>query len=151
MRGRKPVPTPLKVVRGNPGRRPLNDAEPKPALRLPAAPSHLGAEGKKEWRRIGRELKRLGLIAEIDRAALASYCSAWERYVEAEQNIRQFGLVLVAKDGKSMYQNPYVGLSNRAMELMLRVAAEFGMTPSARSRVRAEPAGEGDGFEGVHR
>ena len=35
MRGRKPVPTALKKLRGNPGKRPLNDAEPKPDVVVP--------------------------------------------------------------------------------------------------------------------
>ena len=33
-RGRKPKPTALKVLEGNPGKRPLNDREPVPPLSL---------------------------------------------------------------------------------------------------------------------
>jgi hypothetical protein len=29
MRGRKPVPTQVKLLRGNPGKRPLNEGEPQ--------------------------------------------------------------------------------------------------------------------------
>ena len=39
MRGRKPTPTHLKLVRGNPGKRPLNASEPKPQLTLPSPPA----------------------------------------------------------------------------------------------------------------
>ncbi len=28
--GRKPIPTKLKILHGNPGKRPLNDKEPEP-------------------------------------------------------------------------------------------------------------------------
>ena len=34
--GRKPTPTNLKVLKGNPGRRPLNKDEPVPDVRLPS-------------------------------------------------------------------------------------------------------------------
>ena len=34
-------------------------------------------------------------------------------------------------------KNPLVGTANKAMSDMVRYAAEFGMTPSSRSRVRA--------------
>ena len=33
--GRKPLPTKIKLLRGNPGRRPLNENEPEPEVRLP--------------------------------------------------------------------------------------------------------------------
>ena len=51
--GRKPTPTTLKELKGNPGRRPLNEAEPKPAARLPSPPAHLSRSARREWRRAG--------------------------------------------------------------------------------------------------
>ena len=41
MRGRKPIPTELKRLNGNPGKRPLSDKEPQPEPKLPRAPSFL--------------------------------------------------------------------------------------------------------------
>lgn len=38
MRGRKPKPTHLKLLEGNPGHRPINGAEPKPNPGLPTCP-----------------------------------------------------------------------------------------------------------------
>jgi phage terminase small subunit len=75
--GRKPKPTSLKVLQGNPGKRPLNENEPKPPPRLPRSPEHLSEEAKKEWRRAGKFLFQLGLVSDIDRAAFAAYCQAW--------------------------------------------------------------------------
>ena len=40
-------------------------------------------------------------------------------------------------------QNPLVGTANKAATDMVRFAAEFGMTPSARSRINVTPPGEG--------
>ena len=46
-----------------------------------------------------------------------------------------------------MIQNPLVGVANKAMNDMVRFAAEFGMTPAARSRVSvSEGAGEKNAF-----
>lgn len=36
-----------------------------------------------------------------------------------------------------MYQNPWLAVANRAWEQLRKVEAEFGMTPSSRSRVTA--------------
>ena len=37
MRGRKPTPTHLKAITGNPGKRPINHAEPRPDIIIPTA------------------------------------------------------------------------------------------------------------------
>ena len=41
MRGRKPTPTRLKLIHGNPGNRPLNPNKPEPRAAIPTCPSHL--------------------------------------------------------------------------------------------------------------
>jgi phage terminase small subunit len=72
MRGRKPKPTYLKVLEGNPGRRPPNAGEPKPARRAPTCPSHLCPAAKAEWKRLAQQLSVLRILTELDRAALAA-------------------------------------------------------------------------------
>ena len=42
MRGRRPNPTRLKLLTGNPGKRPLNPDEPKPQIAVPECPVELG-------------------------------------------------------------------------------------------------------------
>ena len=77
-RGRKPKPTAIKELEGNPGKRPLNDAEPKPAKKAPPCPKWLEPEAKKEWRRLSKQLEQIGVLTEVDQAAFASYCQASE-------------------------------------------------------------------------
>ena len=50
-RGRKPTPTAIKELEGNPGKRPLNKNEPKPTKKAPPCPKWLEPEAKKEWHR----------------------------------------------------------------------------------------------------
>ncbi len=147
MAGRRPKPTALKTLAGNPGKRALNNSEPKPSG-IPTCPRHLDKEAKAEWRRVSGELLTLGLLTTIDRAALAGYCSAWSRWVAAELSIQKFGTVI--KSPKSGYpvQNPYVGIANTALDLMRRFATEFGLTPASRSRLHVETNGQpADAFE----
>ena len=47
-RGRKPKPTAMKELEGNPGKHPLNTSEPKPNKKAPACPKWLEPEAKKE-------------------------------------------------------------------------------------------------------
>ena len=86
MRGRRPKPTHLKVMRGNPGKRALNPHEPKPRPAMPTCPAHLCPSAKAEWKRLARELHALSILSNLDRAALAGYCQAYGRWVEAEKN-----------------------------------------------------------------
>ena len=94
MRGAKPKPTNLKILQGNPGKRPLNKREPKPKLLIPDVPDHLTQSARDEWDRVSRELYMLGLLSSIDRSALAGYCQAYSRWVDAEEGIRKTGLVV---------------------------------------------------------
>jgi P27 family predicted phage terminase small subunit len=144
--GRKPKPTHLKLVTGNPGKRALPKAEAKVVPALPSPPPHLSDEAKVEWGRVSEDLFKVGLLSVIDRAALAAYCQAYARWVHAERAIAEmakqdqvtFGLMITTSNGNSI-QNPLVGTANKAAADMLRFAVEFGMTPSARSRINAEP------------
>ena len=141
MKGRKPKPTAIKMLAGNPGKRPLA-GEPQPPIPAgtPYCPRHLNDEARREWRRIVKILLDLGLYTEVDRAALAMYCQAWGRWVTAERKVQEKGEVLVSDRG-GLYQNPWLHVANRAWEQMRKVLAEFGLTPSSRTRLVAR-AGE---------
>ncbi|MGE8143456.1 phage terminase small subunit P27 family [Novosphingobium sp. NPDC080210] len=148
--GTKPKPTHLKLVTGNPGKRSLNRKEAKTKAAIPAPPHHLSADAVEEWNRVATELYNLGILSEIDRAALAAYAMAYGRWVQAERAIARMaekdqltgGLMIKTSNGNAI-QNPLVGTANKAAADMMRYAAEFGMTPSARSRIAAQPPEEG--------
>lgn len=137
-RGRKPTPTHLKDVQGNPGHRPLPEDEPEiPApSELPAPPEHLDVEACREWNRTGSLLLNSGLLTELDVGALAVYCAAYSRWVDAEERIRLHGPIVEAPGTGYPSQSPYLQIANTAMAQMLKIQAEFGMTPSSRTRVR---------------
>ena len=75
-RGRKPKPTALKVLEGNPGKRPLNDHEPIPPKGELKCPSWLLPEAKKEWKRLASSLEAMGVLTMADLTAFAGYCQA---------------------------------------------------------------------------
>ena len=152
--GRKPKPTHLKLVTGNPGRRPLNVKEPKVKPQLVEPPPHLNASARQEWDRVAPGLFHTGVLSGVDRAALAAYCQAYARWVQAETAIQKMaekdpltgGLMIKTTNGNAV-QNPLVGTANKAAADMVRYAAEFGMTPSARSRIEAGALNEEEADE----
>ena len=133
--GRKPKPTRLKLVQGNPGKRPINKAEAKPPkAKVIRAPAHLPAEGRKEYRRVARMLTPIGLLTEVDLKALELYAETYAVWREAVEKVHIAGLVVKAKNGYPG-QNPYLAIATNASKRMQSLLAEFGMTPSSRSRI----------------
>lgn len=144
--GRRPLPTALKVLRGNPGKRAINHAEPKPEAKIPTCPPHLSDEAKKEWRWISKELHALGLLTTIDRSALAAYCQVWARWIKAELQVAEVGEIVKAPHTGFPIQNPYLPVANAALKQMKAYLIEFGMTPSSRSKLAIDtsPAAPSD-------
>ena len=141
-RGRKPKPTALKVLEGNPGGRPLNPNEPKPAKKAPRCPAWLEDEAKKEWKRMGKTLEQMGLLTEMDMAAFAGYCQAYARWKEAEEFITQHGSIVKTPSGY-WQQVPQVSIAQTYLKIMNRFAEQFGLTPSSRSRIIASSESSG--------
>ena len=149
--GPKPKPTHLKLITGTSRKRRLNIAEPRPPVLLPDPPPELSEDALGEWERVSRRLLAAGILTVIDRATLAAYCQSYGRWVQAEQALAEMakddqttaGLVTITTNGNAI-QNALVGIARRAMSDMVRYAAEFGMTPSSRSRVRANLNGQTD-------
>jgi P27 family predicted phage terminase small subunit len=141
MRGRRPKPTRLKLLTGNPGRRPLNANEPKPEAVVPECPVELGPVARREWDRLAGELAPLRILTNLDRAALAAYCGAYGMWAEATEAIQKFGTMVKSPTGYPV-QSPYVSIANRQAEIMMRIASEFGFTPASRSRISTPSANE---------
>jgi P27 family predicted phage terminase small subunit len=142
MRGRRPKPTRMKVLTGNPGKRPLNVNEPSPQASVPECPAELGPVAHREWDRLVGELAVLKLLTNLDRAALAAYCGSYSLWAESMEAIQKFGTMVKSPSGYPI-QSPYVAIANRQAEIMMRIASEFGFTPASRSRIstpaKAEP------------
>ena len=149
-RGRKPTPTAIKELEGNPGKRELNKKEPKPAKKAPACPKWLAAEAKKEWRRLAKTMEAMGVLTEVDMAAFAGYCQAYARWKEAEERITDRGLVIRTPSGYPQ-QVPYISIAQQYLRLMNQFAEQFGLTPAARSRIIAagESADTADEMENI--
>lgn len=137
MRGRKPVPTAMKVIRGNPGRRPLNAHEPQPQAPVDLTPpAWLQEDAKIEWADKAPMLQRLGLLTEADLDAFCLYCQTFARWKAAEKKLLEFGMVIKSSSHNGFpIVSPYLQIANKAQQQATRMLIEFGLTPSSRSRV----------------
>jgi P27 family predicted phage terminase small subunit len=133
-RGRRPLPTHIKILRGNPGKRPLPKGEPRPDPTMPEPPAHLGPIAQEEWARIAPELHRIGVLTQADRTTMAVYCQLYERWVHAERYIKE-QLVMVDKPTGRIIQNPMVRIARQTLDVMLKYMVELGLTPSSRVKL----------------
>lgn len=142
-RGPKPLPANVHLLRGNASKLPrdrLTSSTHVP-VEVPDPPSHLSKDARQEWKRISVELAKLGLIAKIDRAALAVYCQAFGRWVHAEKKLKSLGDEGLIDTTPSGYKQigVWLQISNRAVAQMASFLAHFGMSPSSRMRVQLNP------------
>jgi P27 family predicted phage terminase small subunit len=89
---------------------------------------------------LARALHGMGVLTLIDRAALAAYCAAYGRWVEAEEKLKETPTLYKTPSGY-VQQSPWLGIANKQLELMGRFMVELGITPAARSRVVATEMG----------
>jgi P27 family predicted phage terminase small subunit len=137
MSGPPPVPVKLRVLRGNPSRRPLpREPQPRSASKCPAAPEHLSEYAKDEWRRVSPELHALGLLTILDESTFAAYCSAYGVWRLAEERLAHEDLLSPGSE-RNMVPNPLLRISAQAARDLIKFGSEFGLTPSARARVAA--------------
>jgi len=146
MAGRKPLPTNLKILRGNPGKRPLPKNEPRPPKDKPSCPAFVTGDARKEWKRIAPLLAAMGLLSKIDRTALAAYCTAYARWLKAEKIVKEKGELYKTASGNVM-TSPMLWVANKAMDQMHKFMAEFGMTPSSRTRITTSEDGPESAFK----
>ena len=141
--GRRPKPSAIKRLEGNPGKRKLNDREPQPEKTAPPCPEWLEPDAKEEWNRLSSHMEELGILTEVDMAAFASYCQAYARWKRAEEELTTLGRTIVKTNSGYWQQVPQVAIAQSYLKIMTKAAAEFGLTPASRSRIIAGDTRQG--------
>jgi P27 family predicted phage terminase small subunit len=141
-RGPRPVPTAVLKARGS-ARAGKNKKEPAPPPGRPACPDWLDDEAKQVWAQVIPLLEEMGVLTRADTNALARYCQLFARWKKAELFIQRFGESYPCKSGngivKCFLPFPQSGLSLKLSIALTRLEQEFGLTPSARSRIEVDP------------
>lgn len=135
-RGPAPEPTAIKLIKGNPGKRKLNKQEPQPIVTLPHCPDYLDDSARLEWNRLAPILVRMKVLTEADYIALASLCQTYSTMVKAQEQLNKTGILFKTPSGY-VQQSPLIGIVNSCTEKIVTLCREFGLTPSARSRVQS--------------
>lgn len=136
MRGRKPVPTVLKLLRGNPGKRAINPDEPLPNPLPTQCPEELDDPvAQEEWRRTIVPAIEIGQITAQERTEAIAHCELWATWRSQIAEAKKHPHVVAVGPNKHPMPNPARGMANKTLLLLIKVDADLGLTPSARSRV----------------
>lgn len=140
-KGRKPKPTAVHELNGsydiNPKRR--NKSEPKPPSGRPVAPRYLDRLAKNEWRQTCELLEKMGVLSLADKSALTLYCQTFSEWRKAIVYCDKYGAWTIGKDGNgntTTTRNEWDRLRERSAESCRKWLVEFGLTPSARTRLQ---------------
>lgn len=139
MAGRRPTPTELKLVRGNPGKRPINKKEPMPAKRIPSTPAHLTDEGQVAWGRLTVLLDRMGVLTDADGFALERLCDCYAEILALRELVDANGRTYETTSTQGdlvIKANPAVAMLADVDRRFKSYLVEFGLTPAARSKVQ---------------
>jgi P27 family predicted phage terminase small subunit len=158
MSGPPPTPIRLRLLRGNPGKRPISRVfEPPRPAESPEPPDFLHGDARAEWDRVAPGLFVMELLTAADVACLAAYCQAfaiWKSASIALDEIAQLdaaptrGLLIKGSEGQAR-PNPLLAIASSAARDMVRYAGEFGFSPAARSRISAGPVPAPTKFVGL--
>jgi len=107
----------------------------------------LGKEGKALWKKLGPSLIEMGAVSEADWLSLLIMCSDYQELHTINQTLEDEGNVVVSKTGWKVL-HPLVLVKDKAINRILRIARDFGLSPLSRQRLSgaAAPATEFDAF-----
>ena len=136
--GRKPLPTHLKVLKGTDQPCRINPEEPKPAADKVEKPGGMTPEAAAHWDDMAPLMQEAGLLTNVDVPAFATYCEAWAEWRRATNDLNRVGALVRTPNGYPIL-NPLHSVVKNAFERQHKLLAEFGMTPSSRTRVKGQP------------
>ena len=143
MGSRGPRPTPEAILKRRGTNRGGGKSRPRPEPTQPDCPLWLDDVAKACWCEIAPQLHAAGVLTRIDGNALTRYCRIWSRWKAAEIVLDREGSTYELKDSvgelRCIMQRPEVAIAHKLAMVLTRLEAEFGMTPSARTRISVTP------------
>ncbi len=147
MPGPPKTPTNLTLLRGNPGKRPINKNEPQPEAKRPRMPRWLGGKAKWAWKELVPLLEDMRVLTVADKKALELLCDAYQTYRDARQVVIEEGSVYsyVNREGDEIFKiRPEVHIAQESWKMVRQMLQEFGLTPAARTKVSVKELKETD-------
>lgn len=141
-RGPRSRPTALKLLHGERHLDRINQDEPVPRPAEMPEPEGAAPAVLEVWRRVVAELDAMALAYPADQDALRCYCEAVVSHRRASEVLKNSGVLVKGIHG-NLVRNPALQIQRDAAQTVRAFAQEFGLTPSARSSIKATDAAGG--------
>jgi P27 family predicted phage terminase small subunit len=146
MARRFPKPTALKILEGNPGRRPIGKAIERIADLEP--PAFITGQALEEWNRAVAAMPP-GFFSAADAPTMAVYCLAWVMHRRALATVATEGQTAISSMGQKV-PHPMLAVVRQQVDTILRAGDRLGMSPVARARFERGPVpAEVSKFDGL--
>jgi P27 family predicted phage terminase small subunit len=113
----------------------------------PEKPSGLSEIASAEWEMLVAELTDLGVISEVDRAAIEMAARYAGYFAEAAEDVQRNGLTIATKTGAKA--NPSIRARDDAARIRKTYLEALGLTPASRSRVSTPAPDSGPSLEDI--
>jgi len=156
--GNKKKPLKLKLLEGNPRHENLDYEEPIPESGEPDTPSHLSSYAETIWDNTCDHLRGMNILAKCDEVVIETFARITARWQALERDIDNEGqfMVVPIRIGKSpdlLYDdkgnvlttitaNPRLSESRLLLQQVRMLAAELGLSPTARARLSMPSSGK---------
>ncbi|MBX3377521.1 MAG: phage terminase small subunit P27 family [Phycisphaeraceae bacterium] len=108
----------------------------------PVCPDWIDDDAKKVWTELVTILEAMGVLTSADTYSLTRYCQLLARWKRVEMFIQKYGetytLTSAAGKVKCVLPFPQVGMAMKLSMALTKLEQEFGLTPSARSRIQVD-------------
>jgi P27 family predicted phage terminase small subunit len=138
--GRPPKSKSQHLLHGNPSHKKLADIH-EPVTRGPLGPppEFLDEGAREVWLDLQNVMPR-GVIASCDLPTMCAYCISVALHRRAVVQLRETGGAVIRNHDGDLVKNPWLFVQDRQAVLMLRLASELGLTPTARAAMAARLA-----------
>ena len=138
--GRPPKPLQEKILSGSRVRddrdSDAQEANAAVELGMPPCPRWIKGAAKKHWDVLGPTLVQVGLMSVVDGDVFSIHCDNVARYADVVEKLDNIESWLASTPNGFEVQAGFVQIRNKLQEQILKTAAEFGLTPKARSSVK---------------
>lgn len=152
-RGRKPKPDHLRVLEGYADKKAMDLKTPEaPPLEEVTCPDYLDGYAKECWDNLAPRMAKKGWLSALDQPLFELFCQYYGEYRTAAEALKakvrdddpSDGLTYwsYGRNGRMIRTKPLVAIKAQAAREMKGLAAEFGLSPAARMRLRGSDQGD---------
>jgi P27 family predicted phage terminase small subunit len=135
--GPRPLPKNVREITGGRKAKSAAKNEVELPVRIPPPPDYLTADEMDVYADVTRKLAGMRVMNEACVDAVVLYCRNWIEAKNAHEKVLANGLVIRSPNDYPIV-NPFLSIRRKAEDRCMRIMQEFGLTPSAMTRVNRE-------------